>query len=95
MIERPDKADFPTSMTRGEFLRLSAGVIAACTLGGRALQAIASPAAAMQTRPIPSSGQPLPVIGLGTYQGFDVAPGSAAYAQLPDVLRACSQPAVP
>ncbi len=75
-------------MTRGEFLRFSAGALAACTLGGRALQAIAAPAAAMQTRPIPSSGQPLPVIGLGTYQGFDVAPGSAAYAQLPDVLRA-------
>ena len=42
----------------------------------------------MRTRPIPASGEALPVIGLGTYQGFDVAPGSAAYAQLPDVLRA-------
>ncbi len=72
-------------MTRGDFLRLSAGALAACTLGGRALQAIAAPAPAMQTRPIPSTGKPLPVIGLGTYQGFDVAPGSAAYAQLPDI----------
>jgi len=88
MIERPDQAGSPAAMTRGEFLRFSAGALAACTLGGRALQAIAAPAAAMQTRPIPSSGQPLPVIGLGTYQGFDVTPGSAAYAQLPDVLRA-------
>jgi diketogulonate reductase-like aldo/keto reductase len=41
----------------------------------------------MRTRAIPSTGEPLPVIGLGTYQGFDVAPGSAAYAQLPEVLR--------
>ena len=86
MIERPGTAKSPTPMTRAEFLRLSAGAIAACALGGRALQSIASPA--MPTRAIPSTGEPLPVIGLGTYQGFDVAPGSAAYAQLPEVLRA-------
>jgi diketogulonate reductase-like aldo/keto reductase len=42
----------------------------------------------MHTRPIPSSGEPLPVIGLGTYINFDVAPGSADYQRLPDVLRA-------
>ena len=86
MIERLGTAKSPTPMTRAEFLRLSAGAIAACALGGRALQSIASPA--MPTRAIPSTGEPLPVIGLGTYQGFDVAPGSAAYAQLPEVLRA-------
>ena len=75
-------------MTRSEFLRLSAGAIAACAFGSRAPQSLASPVTAMQTRPIPSTGEPLPVIGLGTYQGFDVAPGSAAYAQLPGVLHA-------
>jgi diketogulonate reductase-like aldo/keto reductase len=42
----------------------------------------------MTTRPIPSSGEPLPVIGLGTYRGFDVAPGSADYQALPGVLDA-------
>lgn len=42
----------------------------------------------MTTRPIPSSGEPLPVIGLGTYRGFDVAPGSTAYGALPGVLDA-------
>lgn len=88
MNDLPDQSAFPMSMTRADFLRLSAGVLAACTLGGRARQSLAAAGAAMQTRLIPSSGQPLPVIGLGTYQGFDVAPGSAAYAQLPDVLRA-------
>ena len=86
MIERPDKTDSPVSMTRAGFLRLSAAAIAACALGGRALPSLASPA--MRTRPIPASGEALPVVGLGTYQGFDAAPGSAAYAQLPDVLRA-------
>ena len=75
-------------MTRAEFLRLSAGAIAACALGGGALRSLAATPVTMQTRPIPATGEPLPVIGLGTYQGFDVAPGSAAYAQLPDVLRA-------
>ena len=85
MIERRGNAESPTPMTRAAFLRLSAGAIAVCALGGGPLQAIASPA--MRTRAIPSTGEPLPVIGLGTYQGFDVAPGSAAYAQLPEVLR--------
>jgi len=42
----------------------------------------------MLTRAIPSTGEPLPVIGLGTYLGFDVSPGSAKYRQLPDVLAA-------
>ncbi|NDL62169.1 aldo/keto reductase [Enterobacteriales bacterium SAP-6] len=42
----------------------------------------------MPTRIIPSSREALPVIGLGTYRGFDVAPGSAGYARLPAVLDA-------
>jgi aryl-alcohol dehydrogenase-like predicted oxidoreductase len=42
----------------------------------------------MHTRPIPSSGEQLPVIGCGTYRGFDVAPGGAAFRQLPGVLDA-------
>jgi diketogulonate reductase-like aldo/keto reductase len=42
----------------------------------------------MRTRPIPSTGEPLPVIGCGTYVGFDRAPGSAGFAQLPAVLDA-------
>jgi diketogulonate reductase-like aldo/keto reductase len=42
----------------------------------------------MQTRPIPSSGEPLPVIGCGTWQTFDVGSSSSARAPLADVLRA-------
>ncbi|KAA9000772.1 aldo/keto reductase [Affinibrenneria salicis] len=42
----------------------------------------------MPTRRIPSSGEALPVIGLGTWRGFDFAPGSASYARLPGVLDA-------
>jgi diketogulonate reductase-like aldo/keto reductase len=42
----------------------------------------------MHTRPIPSSGEPLPVIGCGTYVGFDVEPRTDAYRELPAVLEA-------
>ena len=40
----------------------------------------------INTRPIPSTGEALPVIGCGTYIGFDVAPGASGYAELPGVL---------
>jgi diketogulonate reductase-like aldo/keto reductase len=42
----------------------------------------------MNTRPIPSTRESLPVIGCGTYNGFDVARRSTEYARLPGVLRA-------
>ena len=40
----------------------------------------------MLTRNIPSSGEALPMIGLGTYRGFDVEPGSDTYKQLSAVV---------
>ncbi|PYK45736.1 MAG: aldo/keto reductase, partial [Verrucomicrobia bacterium] len=40
----------------------------------------------MLTRPIPSSGEKLPVIGLGTWQTFDVDPAQSG--PLAEVLRA-------
>ena len=45
----------------------------------------------MLTRPIPSSGERLPVIGLGTWQSFDVGADAAARAPLEDVLHAFVQ----
>jgi aryl-alcohol dehydrogenase-like predicted oxidoreductase len=42
----------------------------------------------MHTRPIPCSGEALPVIGLGTYVGFDVPASSPKFAKLPGVLDA-------
>jgi diketogulonate reductase-like aldo/keto reductase len=42
----------------------------------------------MHTKPIPSSGEQLPVIGCGTYRGFDVERGSAAFGRLHKVLDA-------
>ena len=40
----------------------------------------------MLTRTIPSSGEALPVIGLGTWQTFDVGPATAERAPLQEVL---------
>ena len=42
----------------------------------------------MHTRPIPSSGEPLPAIGCGTYVGFDAQPDEAANERLSGVLDA-------
>lgn len=42
----------------------------------------------MQTRPIPSTGQQLPVIGIGTWQGFDVGTAAADRGPLAQVLDA-------
>src|SRR5260370_8482716 len=45
-------------------------------------------AGAMITRPIPSSGEAMPVIGLGTSQVFDVGADAAARGPLHAVLQA-------
>ena len=42
----------------------------------------------MNTRPIPASGEALPVIGCGTYIGFDQTPATPGYALLPGVVAA-------
>jgi diketogulonate reductase-like aldo/keto reductase len=47
-----------------------------------------APAHPVLTRPIPSSGELLPVIGLGTWQAFDVGPSPAERAPLEAVLSA-------
>jgi len=42
----------------------------------------------MNLRPIPATAEMLPVIGCGTYNGFDCLPRNPAYARLPGVLNA-------
>ena len=61
-----------------------AGVVAGASLPmSDAVPAVASPL----VRPIPSTGEALPVIGLGTWQTFDVGASPAQRAPLADVLR--------
>jgi len=61
---------------------IAAGAIA---IQYRGLEAMAAPA--MITRPIPSTGEAMPVIGLGTWQVFDVGGEAQARAPLREVLR--------
>lgn len=74
-------------MNRRDVLRICALTAGLSHLAGRAQ--IAKPASnqSILMRKIPSSGEMLPVIGLGTWQTFDVAADAAARAPLEDVLR--------
>ena len=70
-------------LSRRRFLAIAGG--AACS---GALPSRARPGQEMMlTRNVPSSGEALPVIGLGTWQTFDVGPEDAARAPLREVLR--------
>ena len=84
----PDRFPRSLPMSRAEFLRLAAASAAGLILGAPAHAADRTPSPALGTRPIPATGEALPVIGCGTYVGFDVAPGSAEYQRLPGVLQA-------
>jgi diketogulonate reductase-like aldo/keto reductase len=77
----------PAVLSRQQLLR---GGLALCV--GPALSRAAVGRSASRTtmiaRPIPITGEALPVIGCGTYVGFDRAPDSAGYALLPGVVAA-------
>src|SRR5262245_19512613 len=46
-----------------------------------------SQTAAIEQRPIPRSGERLPIVGIGTWQTFDVGPKAPERAELAEVLR--------
>jgi aryl-alcohol dehydrogenase-like predicted oxidoreductase len=69
---------------RREALRL---VAAAGVASFAAAPAPAAGAEPMATRPIPSTGEALPVVGIGTWQTFDVGASKADRARLTEVLR--------
>ncbi|MGI3745747.1 MAG: aldo/keto reductase [Janthinobacterium lividum] len=88
----------PRPLTRRRLITLAASASVALVLDafGRRAQASEAPPPGsypgqpgernMLTRDIPSSGEALPMIGLGTYRGFDVEPASDAYKLLPAVV---------
>ncbi|MHB1374886.1 MAG: aldo/keto reductase [Thauera sp.] len=84
----PDSFPRSLPMSRATFLRLAAAGAASLVLASPARTADRTPAPAMHTRPIPATGERLPVIGCGTYIGFDVAHNSDEYQRLPGVLQA-------
>jgi aryl-alcohol dehydrogenase-like predicted oxidoreductase len=71
----------PRLVSRRKLLRLALGAGALAFAGGSAM------AASLIQRPIPRTGELLPVIGLGTWQTFDVGKGQSAREPLKAVLR--------
>jgi diketogulonate reductase-like aldo/keto reductase len=61
--------------------------LAAISVAAMSAKSGAEAASAILTRPIPSSGEALPVIGLGTYQSFDVGARAAGREPQKEVLR--------
>ena len=79
----------PTDPRRARFLRQSLGLAAALALPGTALaQSSASDKPRMKTRTIPSTGEALPVVGCGTWVGFDVPDEGPAIGALAGVVDA-------
>lgn len=79
---------------RRDALRLISGALAGmagaahAASGKDARQGNAVQSDSMHTRPIPSSGERLPVIGMGTWQTFDVGSSADARVARREVLRA-------
>lgn len=71
--------------TRRDFLRVTAAALAARS--AQSAQAAEPPAPLMHKRPIPSTGEPLPIVGCGTWRTFDVGDDAARRRELAEVLR--------
>jgi diketogulonate reductase-like aldo/keto reductase len=74
--------------TRAQLVRGVVGASITALVPGPFAATAAAAHPTMNTRPIPSTREPLPVIGCGTYVGFDQAPGTLGYALLPRVVDA-------
>ncbi len=74
---------------RRRLLRALAALPAGALLETAHAQPAASPqSSALQTRPIPSSGEPLPLVGLGSWITFNVGDDQAARDACTEVMRA-------
>ena len=75
-MDHDDPGDAP--LTRRAVLRLMAAAAGPATAGA---------ASSMLQRPIPSSGETIPAVGLGTWRTFDVGSAPAERAPLAEVLQ--------
>jgi aryl-alcohol dehydrogenase-like predicted oxidoreductase len=74
--------------TRRQFIGQSSVVLTGATLGSSWLSpASAADAGAMLKRKIPSSGEAVPAIGMGTSGSFEITPGGPEYEALKEVLK--------
>ena len=62
--------------------------VAALSAAAAMPDSLAQSAEVLITRPIPATGERVPVVGLGTWQVFDVAAGSAAFGEARATLKA-------
>ncbi len=72
---------------RRRVLRMLAAAAAGMAAAGTGAPSEGQPRPSIRTRPIPATGDEIPVIGLGTWQTFDVGRGAAAREPLAAVLR--------
>jgi len=72
-------------LSRADFLKFA--VAAGSALFLPPLENALAAMGKMQTKPIPKTGEELPVIGLGTWQTFDIGGDPGARAQREEVLR--------
>lgn len=70
----------------------AAAALAGCSRAPpTASQEPAMPDAPLATRPIPATGEALPIVGLGTWQAFDVAAAGSEFDQAREALRAFAE----
>jgi aryl-alcohol dehydrogenase-like predicted oxidoreductase len=72
--------------TRRAFLHTTAAATCA-VLAAHAAHAADAPVPPMHRRPVPSTGEPLPVVGCGTWRTFDAGDDAARRRELAEVLR--------
>ena len=72
-------------LTRRDMIKLSAGASAALAFGR--LPAFAQDTSTIRKRPIPSTGELIPVVGLGTARTFNVGASEEERAPLREVLK--------
>ncbi len=72
---------------RREFVLQGAAIAIAARLGRTAAGGFPTRAASMIDRPIPSTGERLPIVGMGTWQTFDVGRSPAERSAQKEVLR--------
>jgi diketogulonate reductase-like aldo/keto reductase len=77
-------ADFAGDRSGWSRRELLAATLAAAAAASRAVTGAVGARAPLHRRPIPSSGETLPIVGLGTYRTLDVGPGE--YDTLAPVL---------
>jgi len=74
-------------LSRRTLLKRTLGAGAALALAPLSAMGAGPPAQEIRTRPIPSSGEPLPCVGLGTWRQFDVGADADQRPALKEVLR--------